>query len=156
MVDRDDLELRLATTLSPMLLTIAVFALSATAAITDSSKTIVDELLSMLAAICIFAAALLVDSALDKLKLDLAERVNFLGRGYLAFCFVVGVMTAFVPILYEAKKAGSGAFGWSISFVPFFGAGISVFSKMMSHKDGGWWTVAMLGFFCWSFYEAAR
>src|SRR4051794_20807342 len=153
MVERDDLELRLATTLSPMLLTIAVFALSATAAIPNSSQTIVDELLSMLAAICIFAAALLIDSALDKLQLDLGERVGFLGNGYLTFSFVVGVMTAFVPILYEAKKA-PGAFGWSTGFVPFLGAGISVFLKMMSNKDRGAWTVAMLIFFCWSFYAA--
>jgi hypothetical protein len=152
MADKEDLELRLVTTLAPMLLTIAVFALSATAAITDASKTIVDELLSSLAAICIFAAALLVDSALDKWELGVRQRIYFLGNGYLAFCFVVGIMTAFVPILYEAKNAGSYAFGWwDLRFFVFGGAGIAVFSKMMINKDRGAWMAVMLGLFVLSF-----
>lgn len=151
MIDRDDLEVRLAMTLAPMLVTVATFSLAAANAFTVPGN-IVDELLSVLAAFCIFASALLTDSALDKESLSFRDRLTFLGGGYFCFCLVVGVMTAFTPLLYEARRTTAGAFIWDKSFILFFAAGTSVFLKMMTHKDHQWWTVSMFIFYVLSIY----
>lgn len=144
MTEKEELELRLATTLSPMLLTVAIFSLTATSAISNAPSSIVDELLSVLASFCIFSAALLIDSALDKLSLSFFDRLTFLGGGYLLFCIAVGAMTAIVPIFYEAKKLGLGSFGWQSTFIPFIAAGLFVLLKLMTFKDKSAFTVAII------------
>jgi hypothetical protein len=131
----EELEIRMATTLAPMLLTVSVFALSAASLVAKPQATIVDELLDVLAAFSIFAAALLVDSTLDKLSLSFTDRLRFLGGGFFAFSFVVGTMTTFVPILYLAKNHGNSAFGWEPRFIIFLFAGGSVFLKMMTLQE---------------------
>jgi hypothetical protein len=152
MIDHDDLELRLATTLAPMQLAIAVFSLGASSFVPNAKFTIIDELLFTLASFCIFSAALLIDSALDKHSLDFSKRLSFLSGGYVSFCLVVAVLGASVPLLYEAKKAGSNPFGWHISFIPFIGAGLSVFLKMMTFRDRNAYTVCMIIFCAWTIY----
>ena len=158
MVDRDDLELRLATTLAPMLLTLAVFALGGVTVIAAPDKTIVDELLSLLAAFCIFAAALLVDSALDKIAINWIDRLRFLGGGYLCFCLVVGAMTTMTPILYEfeTKRIGLANFTWEANDIPFALAGASVFLKMISYRDRQVWTALMIVFYSFSIWVLCR
>jgi hypothetical protein len=131
----EELEIRMATTLAPMLLTVSVFALSAASLVAKPQATIVDELLDVLAAFSIFAAALLVDSTLDKLSLSFTDRLRFLGGGFFAFSSVVATMTTFVPILYLAKTHGNSAFGWDPRFIIFFFAGASVFLKMMTLQE---------------------
>ena len=49
MIVRDDLEVRLATTLAPTLLAVAVFSLTALGLVKDPAGTFTDEFLSILA-----------------------------------------------------------------------------------------------------------
>lgn len=150
---KDDLELRLITTLAPMLFAVAVFALGASAAIPGPPNPRFDGMLSILAAFCIFSTALIVDSALDKVTLDFEKRLHFLGNGYLAFCVVNGIMTLIVPSLYVTKEVGF--YGLDRHFIAFCLAGISVFFKMMIREDNGFWAAAMLVTFLWSAGQAA-
>lgn len=152
MTERDDQEFRLALALAPMLFTIATFSLAAAATFTQKEKTIADELLSLLAGFSIFAAALLADSALDKLKIPFNERLTFLGGGYISFCVVMSFMTAFVPILYEARQS-TGEFIFDRSFIYFIAAGLCVFGKMMTHQDKKFFTYAMVFFFLLSIHD---
>jgi hypothetical protein len=146
--DRDDLEFRLATTLAPMLLTVVVFCLTAVNIVTKPASTIVDEMLSLIAAFCIFAAALLVDFILDKLKIATTDRVSFLNYGYISFCVVVMLTTITVPTLYLAKQSGDSIFSPSIvSMLYFTGAGLCVFGKMMVLYDKNTFVVGMVIFY---------
>jgi hypothetical protein len=159
-ISKEELELRLATTLAPMLLTVAIFSLSSMTLVSKPAMTWVDELLSLIAAFSIFAAALIIDFALDHQQLSSEERLKFLGGGYLFFCIVVGIMTAAVFILYSAVQVQSVegkpvAFGWQKSFIPFFGAGISVSLKMMWFRDRNIFFFAMLIFYSFSIYALA-
>ena len=156
MENSDDLQLRLATTLAPMLLTVATFALGAASFVTNPENTLVDELLSLLSSFCVFSSALLIDSALDKQSLNFVTRLTFLNGGYVCFCIVVGAMTTIIPILYEARRSGAGVFGWHKSFILFIAAGASVFLKMMTHKDRQGWTVSMFIFYVLSIYAIAK
>jgi len=151
MTDLEDLQLRLATTLAPMLLTVATFALGAASIVPSPSNTIIDEMLSVVAAFSIFSAALLVDSALDKQKISSLDRLSFLGGGYVCFCGVVAAMTAAVPILYEARCT-TAPFGWHVSFVAYLGAGASVFLKLMTYQDKNVFTFGMFVFYVFSIY----
>jgi hypothetical protein len=153
-VQKKEFELRLATTLAPMLLTVAIFALASLSVVRNPKLTMVDEFLALVAGIAIFASALLVDHALDTRGVDTIERITFLGFGYMFFCFVVGVMTTAVFIIYSAVQAQGQdlPFGWQKSFVPFVLAGISVGGKMMWRTDRGVFFYAMLGFYGASIY----
>jgi hypothetical protein len=144
MIDRDELELRLATTLAPMLLTIATFSLTVMGLQQNPEKTIVDELFSFIGAACLLAAAVVADSALDKQDLGLFERMKFMGGGYLFFCLVVGAMSTAIPILYSAKRAGGDGITWHKSYLWFISVGIFVVLKLMSHKDKQVWTAAII------------
>jgi hypothetical protein len=157
-IDRDELALRLATTLAPMLLGVAVFALTAASLVPTPTGTITDELLSLLAAFCIFSAALLIDSSLDNLQITTIERCTFLNGGYVCFCLVVGSLTAAVPILYSAVQSQfqHEAFGPNRNFLFFGGAGLCVFLKMMTYHDRfNVFFLGMLFFYIWSIYVLA-
>src|ERR1051325_6996303 len=119
MVDQDELELRLTTTLAPMLLAIATFSLIIVGQEQHPQVSIVDELFSCLGAICLLAAALVADSALDKQAVGLFDRVKLMGGGYLFFCLIVGMMSAAIPVLYSAKRAGAAGIMWHQSFLWF-------------------------------------
>ena len=60
MITKDELEFRLATTLAPMLVTVAVFSLGAVSLVKDPGCTFTDEFLSIIAGLSIFAAAVIV------------------------------------------------------------------------------------------------
>jgi hypothetical protein len=151
MIDNDDVELRLAAALSPMLITVSVFSLTAMVAVSANKNTIIDELLGIIAVFCIFSATLVIDSVLDKQNLSFVQRFRFLGGGYFTFCVAVGSMTAFVPILYEAKHVSTD-FGFSRHFIFFLLAGLSVSLKMMINKDKGILILSMVLFYALSFY----
>jgi hypothetical protein len=141
-----DFELRLATTLAPMLLTVAVFALVSLSNVSRPDITKVDELLAIVAGISIFAAALLVDHVLDSLQVGTGERFTFLSFGYLFFCVVVGFMTAAVFVIYSSVQAQAQhvPFDLQKSFIPFALAGLSVSGKMMCFRDREGFFYAML------------
>lgn len=146
--DRDDLEFRLATTLAPMLLTVAVFCLTAANIVAKPASTVVDEMLSGVAAFCIFAAALLIDFILDKLRIETIDRLSFLNFGYISFCFAVMLMTVAVPTLYLAKQAGESGFTPGVVSIMYFtGAGLCVFGKMMVLDDKNAFVVGMVIFY---------
>lgn len=64
-VARDEIEVRLAITLAPMLLAIAIFSLTLVGSVTNPSNTIVDEVFSLLSVVCILGAATAADSVMD-------------------------------------------------------------------------------------------
>jgi len=149
MIDRDDLEVRLATALAPMLLAAAVFSLTALSLVPKPDATFTDEFLAALAALCIFGTALVLDSALDAAKVTEKARVTLLGGGYLLFCIAVGALTTAVPIIYATKQADAAgiAYIWHLpSIMIFLGAGVSVIFKLMWFRDHNIFLMAM-GFF---------
>jgi hypothetical protein len=152
MTDAEELELRLATTLSPMLLTVAIFSLGAMTAIQVPKTTIIDELLAFLASFCILSAAALVDAALDRLALTFKNRIFYLGGGYLLFCLVVSAMMVITPMLYEFKRFSSGQYGFHKSELIFFGGGACVLGKLMSYRDRQAWLVAIGVFYVFAIY----
>jgi len=63
MIDRDDLRLRLVTTLVPMLFAVATFSATVMTVLPFTpKKTIIDKLFTALEAFCVFTAATLMDS----------------------------------------------------------------------------------------------
>jgi len=117
MIDREDLEIRFATTLAPVLLGVAIFALGTMSVIKEPGCTFTDEFLSILAGVCIFGTAVVIDSALDTAQITAVERFTFLQFGYFLFCVVVGCLTAAVFFLYAAKQADAAghSYRWETS-----------------------------------------
>jgi hypothetical protein len=134
-----------------MLLTVATFSLAGMG-LAPTHRTIIDAPLAFLAAFCVLAAAIVTDSARDKLSLDWIARLTFLGGGYLCFCVVVAGMTFIIPSLYEAKLALPGELRWHKHQLFFALAGLSVLPKLMSHRDRQSWTAGMLIFYGLSIY----
>ncbi|MDE1963379.1 MAG: hypothetical protein KGI42_05660 [Xanthomonadaceae bacterium] len=142
MTNRDDLELRLATALAPMLLTIAIFSLTLVGNIAHPDSTHVDEVLCLLCAFCILGAATVADSALDKVGLSVRDRLFFLGGGYLFFCLAVGVVSIVIPLLYVAKAfPAADVHTWQ--YILYICTGTSVTVKLMQNKEKAW-TVGMV------------
>ena len=139
------LEYSLPGTLAPMLFAFAIFSLGALN-FTRSYMVIVDEIFALLAAFCIFAAALLVDSMLDKQSVSFETRLGYLGWGYTAFCVVIGMITISIPILYLVK-ANRGKFRWRFSYISFGGAGVSVMAKMLTQTANQLTMILMSVFF---------
>ncbi len=136
-IDLDELELRLATTLAPMLLTVSIFSLTLVGITQKPDTTILDEVLCLLSLFCILSAALVADSALDKANLDFLNRTRFLGGGYVLFCIVAGVMSFVVPLLYIAKNPPSTELaGWY--YIIYAATATSVSTKLMQNKEVGW------------------
>jgi hypothetical protein len=79
-----------------MLLTVAVLSLAGMG-LAPTHRTITDG--SSCVPGGVLAAAIVTDSALDKLSLDWIARLTFLGGGYLCFCVVVAGMTFIIPSL---------------------------------------------------------
>jgi hypothetical protein len=152
MIDRDDLDVRLATALAPMLLAAAVFSLTALSLIPKPDATFTDEFLAALAALCIFGTALVVDSALDTAKVTERARVTLLGGGYLLFCIAVGALTTAVPIIYATKQADAAgeAYAWQSSIIYFIGAGAAVSLKLMWFRDRNAFLILMILFYALS------
>lgn len=139
--NHDDLELRLATALSPMLLTVAIFSLTIVGNIAEPGATFVDEILCLLSASSLLGAALVADSALDKAELAISDRFVFLGGGYFLFCLAAGVMTVVIPLLYLAKMSPTApVLPWQ--YILYACTGISVIAKLMQNKEKAW-TVGM-------------
>jgi len=138
-ITTEEFKLRLTTTLAPMLVTVAVFSLGAVSLIKDPGCTFTDEFLSIFAAFCIFAAAAIVDSALDDAGITgPKERFFFLQFGYFAFCLVLGFLTTTVGFLYVAKQADSVGqpYQWLQGINGLFLlTGLSVIGKMMLFRD---------------------
>lgn len=146
MITKDELEFRLATTLAPMLVTVAVFSLGAVSLVKDPGCTFTDEFLSIIAGLSIFAAAVIVDFALDNSNITERDRVTFPQGGYLCFCLALGFLTSTVFFLYAAKQAdlAGQAYQWSQWFNIFFVfAGLSVIGKMMWFRDSQLLVAAM-------------
>src|SRR3954468_2950868 len=122
-MNRDQLEILLATTLAPMLFTVASLSVGAMALVTEPNKTYVDELLLALAALSVISGSFLLDGALDKLTLSFPECIHFLGYGYLCFSIVVGGLAAVIPIVYQLRS--NGTVGAPLAL--FLGAGICMF-----------------------------
>jgi hypothetical protein len=123
-----DLELRLATTLAPMLLTVAIFSLTLVSQRPDpNATTILDELFSLLSAVCLLGSATIADSAMDKhTPLGIRRRFKFFGGGYFLFCLTVGTMSAAIPILYASTAPIAQ---WR--YILFFFTGFSAIIKLM-------------------------
>lgn len=139
--NRDDLELRLTTALSPMLLTVAIFSLTLVGNIVQPAATFVDEILCLQSASCILGAAMVADSALDKAGLSISDRFVFLGGGYFFFCLAAGVMTLIIPLLYLAKTAPATHIPlWQ--YILYMLTSLSVITKLMQNKEEAW-TVGM-------------
>jgi hypothetical protein len=154
MTDRVDLEVRFATTLAPVLLALAVFSLSTMTLVKAPGCTFTDEFLAILAGVCIFASAVIIDSALDSAQIDGLERLSFLQFGYLLFCIVVGSLTTAVFVLYAAKQADAAGqpYRWEASTILFAFAGISVVGKMMWFRDRNAFVISMFLFYALSVY----
>jgi hypothetical protein len=138
---REDLELRLASTLAPMLLTVAIFSLTLVGNIATSNGTIVDEVLCLLSAACILGAAMVADSALDMADLSFANRFQFLGGGYFLFCVVAGVISFVIPLLY-VFKSHNGVTLATWQYLVYGFTALSVVFKLMQNKEKSW-TVGM-------------
>ena len=141
MPDRDELELRMAVALSPMLLTVSIFSLTLAANIAKPESTYVDEVLCFLSGLCVLGAAMVADSALDKADLSIQDRFTFLGGGYFLFCIAAGAMTLVIPLLYIAKKSTPAPIPFWHYFV-YVPTGLSVTAKLMQNKEKAW-TVGM-------------
>ncbi len=149
----DDLELRLAAALSPMLLTVAIFSLTLVGNIAQPSATYVDEILCLLSAFCILGAAMVADSALDKAELSLTARFAFLGGGYFLFCVAAGAMAIVIPLLYMAKALPSIPIPvWK--YILYSLTGFSVTAKLMQNKERAW-TVGMFILFVFTLCAVA-
>jgi hypothetical protein len=136
-----------------MLLTVSIFALTGMIHVSEPATTRIDEFFGFVAAFSIFAAALLVDYALDTKLIETGQRFKFLNFGYVSFCFAVGIMT--MPFLYaELQAQGKGfRFIWlDWPNIPFPLAGLAVFCKMMFLKDYGIFSLLMVLFYGWSIF----
>lgn len=140
----NDLELRLATVLAPMLLAISIFSLTLVGNIKDPATTIVDEIFSLLSALCILGSTTVADAIMDKAGQTPTQRFSFLGGGYFLFCLAAGVMTTSLPLLYLAKKSVISIPIWK--YIIFSATGISVISKLMQHEEKIWTGVMFLLF----------
>jgi hypothetical protein len=143
MIDRHELEVRLCTTIAPMLLAVAVFALGAAGSVTAARGTNIDELLFGAAFVSVLSSALLIDHLLDELAIPTGGRFFFLGGGYLLFSFVVAAAAALIPMQYHAKyhsgQMPSVALGIAVSAI-----GLCVFGKLMSYKDSNAFVVGII------------
>jgi hypothetical protein len=153
MVDRDDFELRLATTLAPMLLTLGALSLAGMG-LMSGHRTMVDLPVAILAAGCIFAASGIIDSALDKLSLNWSDRLTLLGYGYALFCLVIGGMSFVIPLLYEAKRVQPENLRWQKHQWSFVLTGVCVIFKLMSRKNSSIWAWGIFILYCCSFFLA--
>lgn len=134
---KNDLELRLAPTLAPMLLTVAIFSLTLVSNIATPELTIVDEVLCLLSVACILGAAMVADSILDKADLSFFNRLEFLGGGYFLFCVVAGVISFVIPLLYVFKShPGVPLAIWQ--YIVFGSTAISVTTKLMQNEEKAW------------------
>jgi hypothetical protein len=143
-ITRDELELRLAAALAPMLLTVAIFSLTLVGSQPDPKATIIDELFSLLSAVCLLGSATVADSAMDKYGVGVGARFTFLGGGYFLFCLAVGTMSAAIPILYAGKISAAPIAPWR--YILFFATGLSAIIKLMQGEETPW-TVGM--FLCY-------
>lgn len=138
---QDDLELRLATTLAPMLLTVSIFSLTIVGRGESPESTITDEILCLLSALCILGAAMVADSALDRVNLSISERFKFLGGGYFLFCLAAGVLSFVIPLLYISRSFPNFSIeGWQ--YLIYLFSAVSVTSKLMQNEEKAW-TVGM-------------
>ena len=147
-MNRDELEMRLATTLAPMLFTVASLSVGAMALVTEPNKTYVDEFLLALAAFSVISVSFLLDGAMDKLALSFSERVQFLGHGYLCFSIVIGGLTIIIPIVYQLRSSSTiGA-----TFSLYIGAGVCMFGKMMTQGGNNIWLAGLVILYAISAY----
>jgi hypothetical protein len=136
--DIDDLVLRLATTLAPMLLTLAVFMLTTAGLLSErQSGGFVAELLFVAAFGSVLTAAFLIDHLLDLKRMTIGARLKYLGFGYPFFCAVVALVAATIPLLYDARRTPEVPLGWSWFHLAFIGLGVAVWSKLMTQDDKG-------------------
>lgn len=143
----DELELRLASPISPMLLTVSIFSLTLASNIDHPRATYVDEILCLLSAFCVLGAATVTGSILDKANLSLAARFTFLSGGYFLFCVAAGVMAIVIPLLYLAKASPT----WAIplwQYILYFLTGCSVTAKLMHSREHAWTIGMFLLFLC--------
>jgi hypothetical protein len=126
-----------------MLLAISIFSLTIVGNITGPNATLVDEIFSILSAVCILAAAAVADSAMDEAEFSFADRVGLLGHGYLLFCVVAGVMTIAIPLLYIAKASPGVIPGWN--YIIFAATGLFVAIKLMQNKEKAWTALMFAG-----------
>lgn len=148
--EKDELELRLATTLAPMLLAVSIFSLTLVERTAAPANTYVDEILSLLSTICILGATMVADSALDKVNLSYNDRFRFLGGGYLLFCVVTGVITMTIPLIYISKQCLTKPLNGWYYFI-YFIAGSLASLKLMNNKEKAL-TISMFAFFIFSIF----
>ena len=129
--------------LSPMLLTVAVFSLNLLTQVKNPASTITDELLAILAAVCLFGAAVSADELLDLHEIKSSDRWKFLGVAYPAFCLAIGILTFAVPVIYLEESTHLPVPIWRYGVFGF--AGVFALVKPMIYEEKGW-TVAYMIF----------
>jgi hypothetical protein len=147
---KQELEARLATTISPILVAVAVFCLTVMAIEASPRQTFVDEIFGILGLLSLFSAALIVDSLLDEQKIKFVERLMLMSTGYFIFSFIVGAMSTSILLLYYVKNHSGTQDTWDNSFFPFILTGIFIVLKLMSHEDRHIWLIGMMFAFVWS------
>jgi drug/metabolite transporter (DMT)-like permease len=142
-IGQDDLELRLATALAPMLLAVATFALILVNSFSEPNRSIVDELLCLLSAFCLLGSATVADSIMDRYGSGDTSRFAFLGGGYFLFCLAVGTITAAIPIIYAVKINPVRPIPvWR--YIIFFATGMSAVIKLMQGKEKAWTAIMFI------------
>jgi hypothetical protein len=102
---QDEIELRLATTVAPMLIAVGTFSLTLMANRPNPEKTYADEVFMGLGLLSITAAAFLVDFIFDHLQQDWPKRLFVMNGGYLFFSLVMGFISLALFFCTIAKVA---------------------------------------------------
>ena len=148
----NEVEIRLATTLSPILVAVGVLCLTLMTLPPDPAKTFIDEMFMAFGLLSLVSAALTVDSLLDKQQLKLGDRITLMNGGYLVFSIVIGFMSAGILLFYYTRSYKGSELTWNKSLIPFLLVGLFIVCKLMSHKDAHGWTAAIVGALAWSIY----
>ena len=136
-----------AFTLASLLITISTIFISLLA---SGVANVAPVLFGAIGYLAVVSAALLVDWVLDvKLKLTLSQRLKFLNTGYLLFAATLtavafGVLfTTNAAVLKELKLAITDA-TLIKTFIVFGTASFSLFFKVLTKEDNGFWGGALL------------
>jgi hypothetical protein len=136
---REKIETELATRIPPLLLTVAIFCLGFISNMENPGGSIIDEVSSIFAALCLISASLLIDFLLDQQEIDFLERVKFLNGGYLLFSATISFAVVLVAViylyrsgLYFCKNCEIDSLQLTIAFILLGLTTISLFAKMMT------------------------
>jgi len=138
----EELEARMAGPLAAALIAVATFSLTVMGLVTTPTQSLVDEVFMALGLISLLSAARIIDTAFDKVALNVSDRFRMIGGGYFLFCLIVGAMSFSIMLLYTSKHF-TVAFPW-ITLVPALLTGFCITSMLMSHHGSEAWFAAIL------------